>query len=248
MKNIITIQGINCYEENGTAYLNLEAVARGLGFTETAASGNECIRWRTVRKYLAELGIATFCDEKLPAYIPENIFYRLAMRAKNEAAERFQALIADEVIPAIRKTGVYVAPSVDSGMLFKIAQAMQEQEQKIAALEQQTEQMKPKALFADAVSASKTSILVGDLSKLLKQNGVEIGQKRLFQYLRDNGYLIKQAGASWNMPTQYSMERGLFEVKETSVTHADGHITISKTPKVTGKGQLFFVNQFLQSN
>lgn len=244
MKNIITIQGINCYEENGTAYLNLEAVARGLGFTETAASGNECIRWRTVRKYLAELGIATFCDEKLPAYIPENIFYRLAMRAKNETAERFQALIADEVIPAIRKTGVYVAPSVDSGMLFKIAQAMQEQEQKIAALEQQTEQMKPKALFADAVSASSSSILIGELAKLLRQNGRDIGQNRLFQWLREQGYLCTK-GSAYNCPTQRSMELGLFEIKETAITHSDGHITINRTPKVTGKGQVYFVDRFL---
>ena len=109
----------------------------------------------------------------------------------------------------------------------------------------QIERMKPKEIFADAVSASKSSILVGDLAKLLKQNGVNIGQKRLFDWLRENGFLIKQKGASWNMPTQYSMERGLFEVKETSVTHSDGHITISKTAKVTGKGQVYFINKFL---
>lgn len=108
---IMTIQGVECYEVEGTAYLKLETVARGLGFTETAASGNECVRWRTVRKYLADFGIATSCDgEELPEFIPENVFYRLAMKARNETAERFQALIADEIIPAIRKHGAYIAP------------------------------------------------------------------------------------------------------------------------------------------
>lgn len=114
MNEIMTIQGIECYELNGTAYLKLETVARGLGFTETAASGNECVRWRTVRKYLADFGIATSCDDgKLPDFIPENIFYRLAMKAKNCVAEEFQAKIADEIIPAIRKTGGYMTPEAE---------------------------------------------------------------------------------------------------------------------------------------
>lgn len=104
---VMSIGGVDCYEKDGTAYLKLEAVARGLGFTETAASGNECVRWRTVRKYLSELGIATCCDGNLPEFIPENIFYRLAMKAKNEVAERFQAKVADDIIPSIRKCGMY---------------------------------------------------------------------------------------------------------------------------------------------
>ncbi len=95
------------------------------------------------------------------------------------------------------------------------------------------------------MTASQTSILVGELSKLLKQNGVDIGGKRLFGWLRDNGFLIKRKGTDWNMPTQYSMERGLFEIKETTINHSDGHISISKTPKVTGKGQQYFINKFL---
>ena len=118
-------------------------------------------------------------------------------------------------------------------------------QKQVAALEAAREADRPKVLFADAVSASKSSILVGDLAKLLKQNGVDIGQKRLFEWLRENGFLIRQYGASWNMPTQRSMDMGLFEVKETTVTHADGHITISKTPKISGKGQTYFVNRFL---
>lgn len=115
-----------------------------------------------------------------------------------------------------------------------------------AEKENQLQEQKPKVLFANAVSASHTSILVGELAKILKQNGVDMGQNRLFRWLRDNGYLIKRKGTDYNMPTQYSMDIGLFEVKETSITHSDGHISISKTPKITGKGQVYFVNKFIE--
>jgi len=108
----------------------------------------------------------------------------------------------------------------------------------------QLEEQKPKVLFADAVSASHSSILVGELAKLLKQNGVNMGQNRLFEWLRSNGYLIRRKGTDYNMPTQYSMDLGLFEVKETSITHSDGHISVSKTSKVTGKGQIYFITKF----
>ena len=111
----------------------------------------------------------------------------------------------------------------------------------------QLKEQKPKVLFADAVSTSHTSILVGELAKILKQNGVDMGQNRLFKWLRDNGYLIKRKGTDYNMPTQYSMDLGLFEVKETSITHSDGHISITKTPKVTGKGQMYFINKFIEN-
>ncbi|WP_061317515.1 phage antirepressor KilAC domain-containing protein [Clostridium botulinum] len=111
----------------------------------------------------------------------------------------------------------------------------------------QLQEQKPKVLFANAVSTSHTSILVGDLAKLIKQNGIDIGAKRLFAWLRGNGYLIKRKGTDYNMPTQYSMDLGLFEVKETSITHSDGHISISKTPKITGKGQVYFINKFIDN-
>lgn len=114
-----------------------------------------------------------------------------------------------------------------------------------ARLKIENAEMKPKALFADAVSVSETSILVGELAKLLKQNGVEIGQNRMFAWLRRNGYLISRRGNDYNMPTQKSMNLGLFKIKETSITHADGHVTVNKTPKVTGKGQQYFINKFL---
>lgn len=126
-----------------------------------------------------------------------------------------------------------------------MARALRMADKTIEDQKEQIRQMKPKALFADAVSASHTSILIGDLAKLLKQNGVETGQKRLFEWMRENGYLIKRKGSDWNMPTQRSMEMGLFEVKESTVNNPDGSVKINKTTKVTGKGQQYFVNRFL---
>lgn len=247
MNEIMNISGIECYEQDGTAYLKLETVARGLGFTQTAASGNEVVRWERVRKYLAELGVPTCGDD---SFIPENVFYRLAMKAKNETAERFQAKVADEIIPSIRKHGAYMTPeTIEAAILnpdtiIKIATELKIEREKRMTLEGKVEEDRPKVLFADAVSASNTSILVGDLAKLIRQNGVEVGQNRLFQRLRDEGYLVK-SGERRNMPTQKSMELGLFEVKETTVVNSDGSVRITRTPKVTGKGQQYFVNRYL---
>ncbi|WP_242387569.1 phage antirepressor KilAC domain-containing protein [Enterococcus gallinarum] len=126
-----------------------------------------------------------------------------------------------------------------------VQRALQIQTRKVKALKVEIAELKPKAIFADSVSASHTSILVGDLAKLIKQNGIDIGAGRLFKWLREKGYLIKRKGTDWNMPTQKSMELGLFEVKETVVSHSDGHTSINRTPKVTGKGQVYFVNKFL---
>lgn len=247
MFNIMNVGGIECYEENGIVYLKLETVARGLGFTRIADSGNEVIRWERVDNYLKDLGVPT-CGHD--SFIPENIFYRLAMKAKNDAAESFQEKIADEVIPSIRKTGGYVG-NEDLFINTYLPNAGGEVKalfsSTLAALRQANEKItadKPKVLFADAVSTSHTSILIGELAKILKQNGVDIGQKRLFEWLREKGYLVK-SGSSKNMPTQKSMEMGLFEIKETTITHADGHISISKTTKVTGRGQVYFSNKFL---
>ena len=248
MNEIMNISGIECYEKDGTAYLSLDTVARGLGFTRIATSGNEVIRWERVEGYLKELGVPT-CGHD--SFIPENIFYRLAMKAKNEAAEKFQAKIADEVIPSIRKHGMYAtAESVekmlaDPDAMIQVFTALKEERVARQALAEKVEQDKPKVLFADAVATAHTSILVGELAKLLKQNGVDIGQNRLFRWLREQGYLIRRNGADFNMPTQKAMELGLFEIKETAITHADGHTSVNKTPKVTGKGQQYFVKRFL---
>lgn len=129
-----------------------------------------------------------------------------------------------------------------------MARALLLADKKIKKLETQIEADKPKVLFADAVSASHSSILVGELAKLISQNGCKIGANRLFAWLRENGYLIKRKGSDWNMPTQRSMEMGLFEIKETNIQHPDGHVTVTKTSKVTGKGQQYFINKFLNDD
>lgn len=248
MNDIINIGGVDCYEKDGTAYLKLETVARGLGFTQQK-NGTEYVKWERVSGYLDELGFSPQVGKD--GFIPENIFYRLAMKAKNEAAEKFQAKIADEVIPSIRKHGAYITSETVDRMIespefgIKLLTALKEEQAKRRELEQQAAEDAPKVLFADSVSASNTSILVFDLAKLLRQNGVDIGGNRLFAWMRENGYLVRRKGADYNMPTQKSMEMGLFEVKETVITHSDGHVTTNKTPKVTGKGQVYFINKFL---
>lgn len=244
-KQLITIQGVRGYiDNNGTAYLNLEDVARGLGFTKIERSGNDIIRWERVERYLNDLGFAPTSGRN--RFIPENIFYRLAMKAKNAAAEAFQAKVADEILPSIRKTGMYATDQLldNPDLLIAAATKLKEEREARKRLEAKVEQDKPKVLFADSVVASKTSILVGEMAKILKQNGVDTGQQRFFEWLRESGYLIKRKGTDYNMPTQRSMELGLFEIKETSITHSDGHVTVNKTPKVTGKGQVYFVNHF----
>lgn len=173
--------------------------------------------------------------------------YNLILVSRKPEAKQFKRWITHEVIPSIRKNGGYIANQENLTPEQIVANALIVAQNIIAEKDKLLEEQKPKVLFADAVSASKTSILVGELAKILKQNGINTGQNRLFQWLRDNGYLISRKGTDYNMPTQYSMERGLFEIKETTITHSDGHISVSKTVKVTGKGQQYFVNKFLQN-
>ena len=184
--------------------------------------------------------------------VTESGLYSLVLGSRKPEAKAFKRWITHEVLPTIRQTGGYVSdeqqfvntylPFADASTKALFGQTLAQ----LRAANEQLEQQKPKVLFADAVSAAHTSILVGELAKLLKQNGVDIGQHRLFQYLRENGYLIKRRGSDYNMPTQYAMERGWFEIKETAITHGDGHTSVNKTPKVTGKGQQYFINLFLK--
>lgn len=167
--------------------------------------------------------------------------YSLIFGSKLESAKRFKHWVTSEVLPAIRKTGGY--QSVPQGKEL-LALAVLEAQKTIEEQNHKIKEMQPKAIFADAVSASETSILVGDLAKLICQNGYQIGQKRLFEWLRQNGYLMK-CGSSRNMPTQRYLEQGLFEVKESNVQNPDGSIRITRTTKITGRGQLYFVNKFL---
>lgn len=174
--------------------------------------------------------------------INESGLYSLVLSSKLPTAKKFKRWVTSEVLPAIRKTGGYNIPQSPEEQM---AQGLLAAQKLLAEKDKRIEEMRPKEIFADAVSVSKTDILIGDLAKLIKQNGRDIGQKRLFSWLREKGYLIKRKGLDWNMPTQRAMEMKLFRVKETVVTHADGHTTVSKTTKVTGKGQVYFVNKFL---
>lgn len=175
--------------------------------------------------------------------INESGLYALIFGSKLESAKRFKHWVTSEVLPAIRKTGGYQMQAPQGKEL--LALAVLEAQKTIEEQTAQIERMKPKEIFADAVATSHTAILIGDLAKLLKQNGVETGQKRLFVWMREHGYLIKRKGADWNMPTQKSMEMGLFEVKESTVNNPDGSVRINKTTKVTGKGQQYFINKFI---
>lgn len=236
---------IRVYKDNSIEF-DAEQAAIGLGITQIAKSGNVVVRWERVNKYLSspQVGMQIAKGD----FITEPQFYKLAIKANNQVAERFQDWVTDEVLPSIRKHGAYLTnqkaydithnKGALADLLLQAGTQLKEAQATIA-------EMKPKALFADSVSLSHTSILVGDLAKLLKQNGINIGANRLFSWLRENGYLIRQKGTSYNMPTQKSMELGLFGIKETSITHSDGRVSISKTPKVTGKGQQYFINKFL---
>ena len=175
--------------------------------------------------------------------INESGLYALIFGSKLESAQKFKRWVTSEVLPALRKTGQYQVKELSGQELM--AKALIEAQNVLAAKDKQIEEMKPKALFADAVATSHTSILVGELAKILKQNGIEMGQKRLFAWLREKGYLIKRQGTDYNMPTQKAMDLGLFEIKEGSYVNGSGVNITTKTPKVTGKGQQYFINKFL---
>ena len=177
--------------------------------------------------------------------INESGLYGLILSSKLPNAKKFKHWVTAEVLPVLRKTGRYNLQQPQGKEL--LALAVLEAQKTIEEQTAQIEEMKPKAIFADAVATSHTSILIGDLAKILKQNGVETGQKRLFEWLRENGYLSKRKGTEWNSPTQKSMNLGLFEVKETTAVNPDGSVRINKTTKVTGKGQQYFINKFLNA-
>ena len=183
--------------------------------------------------------------------ISESGLYNVILLSRKPEAKKFKRWVTHEVLPAIRRHGAYVTPAKleelmnDPDSWIKVLTALKEERTAKEQLQLQATENKPKVIFADAVSVSDGTILIGELAKILKGNGIEIGQNRLFEKLRQDGYLIKRKGTDYNAPTQKAMELGLFRVKETAITHSDGHVTISKTTKVTGKGQQYFINLFL---
>ncbi|MBT9173136.1 MAG: hypothetical protein DDT21_01526 [Syntrophomonadaceae bacterium] len=183
--------------------------------------------------------------------ISESGLYSTILLSRKPEAKKFKRWVTHEVLPTIRKHGAYVTPAKleeimnDPDAWIKVLGALKEERAAKEKLQLEATENKPKVIFADAVSVSDGTILIGELAKILKGNGIEIGQNRLFERLRQDGYLIKRKGTDYNAPTQRAMELGLFRVKETAIIHSDGHVTISKTTKVTGKGQQYFINQFL---
>lgn len=226
-------------------YFVANDVARALGYKRPADAVTAHCKGSVKHRYLTDGG-----EQELKV-IPEGDIYRLTVRSKLPSAERFERWVFDEVIPSIRKNGGYIAGQENMTDEELLANAVLVAQKKIAErdriIEQQNQKIKadkPKTIFADAVSTSHTSILVGDLAKLICQNGVKIGPVRLFDWMRKNGYLIK-SGSSYNMPVQRYVEQGLFEVKESNIQNPDGSVRITRTTKVTGKGQIYFVNKFL---
>lgn len=239
---------VRTIQQNGEPWFVGKDVAEILGYKDTsdAMKKHVDIEDKLTRRF-ADSG-----QNREMYIINESGLYSLILSSKMPKAKEFKRWVTSEVIPAIRKTGGYIAGSenmTDAEIMAKavlVAQStIQQRDQRIKELENDVQAAKPKVLFADAVSASDSTILIGDLAKILKQNGYNTGQKRLFQWLRDNGYLIKRQGADYNSPTQRSMELGLFRVKETPIIHADGHVTVNKTVKVTPKAQIYFANKFL---
>lgn len=246
---IININGIDCYEKNGVAYLKLETVARGLGFTQTQVkNGKEyaSVRWERVEQYLSELGFPHKWGKD--DFIPENVFYRLAMKAKNEVAEQFQAKVADEVIPSIRKHGAYMTADTIDRMIqspefgIKLLTALQEERGKREALQKQNAALLPKAEYYDAVKDTSTVIQVKELSAYLCSNGVNIGRNKLFEKLRNDGFLCK-SGETRNLPTQEALDAQLMEVKQ-SVFVRNGEVTTGSTTYITQKGLEYFLRRY----
>lgn len=175
------------------------------------------------------------------AIINESGLYSLVLSSRKPEAKAFKRWITHEVLPVIRRTGSYSNQPTGGKLL---AMAVLEAQKLLEAKDEEIARMKPKEIFADSVASSHSTILIGELAKILKSNGYETGQKRLFETFRQDGFLIKRKGSDYNMPTQKAMELGLFEIKETVINNPDGSIRVSKTTKVTGKGQIYFVNRY----
>lgn len=232
--------------ENGEVLFDVEQVSKSLGFTQKK-NGKTYIRWDRVNSYLPKNSPLVGKGD----LIPESLVYKLTFKASNEIAEVFQDWLAIEVLPIIRKHGAYMtdqaleqAVTNPDFMIGLLTNLKEEQAKRIEA-ERKVLQQQSLVTFAQAIQVSKNLISIKQLSILMKQKGIDIGQNRLFEWLRENGYLCKKRGSMYNTPTQYSMDLGLFESQEFVRTNSGGEFVTSFTPKVTGKGQLYFINKFL---
>ncbi len=241
-------QQLRTVEENGVAWFVAKDIAVVLGYSywQPNIVGHVPEIWKGIKRINTPGGY----QEML--CLTENGVYFFLGRSDKPKAIPYQMWIAEEVMPSIRKHGMYVTPSKVEDILanpdsfIEVLQAYKAERTKREALEAKVESDRPKVIFADALEVSKESILIGNLAKILRQNGIEIGQNRLFEYLRNSGYLMRCKGERWNLPTQDSLERGLFEVKTRVINNADGSNKVVRTTKVTPKGQMHFVNMFLK--
>ena len=242
MNEVKVFDNLKVKEENGQILFDAETAAIKIGISLNK-KGVEYVRWERVRKYLNSPQV-----EK-GDFITEQQLYKLAIKAESVQAEKFQDWVTSEVLPAIRKHGSYMTNEKAEALINRpndtLADLLIQAGEQLKAKDIQISEMKPKALFADAVDASENSILVGQLAKLLRQNGIDIGQNRLFNWLRDHEYLGVR-GEQRNLPTQKSMDLEIMETKRRTVNNPDGSVRITTTPKITGKGQIYFVNKFLQ--
>lgn len=249
MNNLIIFKNENfgqvrMAEINGKPYFVGKDIAKSLGYKNT----NDAIT-RHCKGVVKHEGFKI--NGNKISLITEGDMYRLITNSELPQAEKFEEWVFDEVLPSIRKHGAYMTENTlekaltSPDFLIQLATNLKEEQERRRLLEEEKARNAPKVIFADAVSTSHTSILVGELAKLMKQNGIDTGEKRLFKWLRDNGYLIKRKGTDYNMPTQKSLELKIIEIKERTINNPDGSIRITKTPKVTGKGQQYFINKFL---
>ena len=248
---------VRTVEIDGEPWLVGKDVAEALGYTNPRKAMSDHVDEE-------DKGV-TKCDTlggvQSMTIINESGLYSLVLSSKLPTARKFKHWVTSEVLPSIRRHGLYAADELlnNPDLMIRAMEELKAERARANALAEKVERDAPKVLFAESVAASQHSILVFVLAKILRLNGVQIGGKRVFEWLRGdgylirlyewlrtNGYLIRRKGSDWNMPTQRAVEMGLFEIKETSVTHADGHVTVNKTPKVTGKGQQYFINLFLR--
>ena len=240
MQNLMTVKNVKGYvDKTGTAFLNLEDVARGLGF-EREKNGKMYVMWDRVNKYLEELSFHTSVEND---FIPENIFYKLCMKANNETARAFQDLVCDEILPTIRKTGGYIAASendTDEDIMAKailVAQkTIERKNERIKHLETKIEDDAPRVAFAETIEKAADCILVREFSKVIATEGIDLGEKKLYKWFREKGFIFKNS----TEPMQSAVKKGLFKVSETVVKTVKGD-RVFKTTKITGKGQIFFL-------
>ena len=230
---------LRTYEDDGQVLFCGKDVAKALGYKDTTNAMKRHCRGVAKRHPIQD----SLGRTQEAVFITEPDLYRLIVHSKLPTAEKFERWVFEEVLPSIHRTGGYMIAKQDETPEQIMARAVLVAQDTIERQKKQIDELKPKALFADAVAASDGTCLVGELAKMLKQNGVSIGQNRLFAWMREHGYLGK-TGSNRNVPTQRAMEQGLFRIKETAVTHSDGHVTINRTPKVTGKGQRYFIEVF----